>query len=828
MGYNRWKGQIYDHFGSITELSIYPTVTEGETPNDWLDLIFAGDAPITLEYNYSQAMFTPIINLGVTVNLIAQFDNQYTEFGYSVQEKQYRATITRDGDVIFEGFVVNELYEEPHTFVDNYPVQINLVDGLNLLERTIRGSIGNTTGLWSPNEKRTLQDVLFEMLSDTQLQLDLEVQSALYPKQAIDDGLTTESPFLYEAVEPQVWQNDNGYQDDKKILLDKMISHGCSIFQHKGRWKMLRQPDINRLAEDYTNPQVDSYVYSFESLYQTKIQTISSNDVLFVNQWLNEDCTKGIEKGIEAQNVELDWVQRPNFVLNGDFEDGFRGFTHDYPEAVIAQAPSWEFKDPSDDTKKVKASDYVSNNVLTWTSIVYDGDQNPLVRYELTIPPTTSTTKVNFGFNYALNDLYTGALRSSALVFSVRIKDTSQYLAITNAEDQGIFKLPDISENIYGLQVSNENPFASGNAFKNSLAGKLEAVLQFPESAKTAYTTIEITFNGLIYFPFQQTDRFMSIDKVYANVSILGANNNQVETFYGGIDKQPFRKKGDDVKVSIGAPSNELHLSTLYYPLGSTTLIDPSSFNQETYQTKNDYMYTYSTDHDIDYDLIVGTPKILPSNTTANFTGYVNTDFDELGSDNLIEAEFKVNDVYLMINNTIKVQCYAKFNHFWGRRGAGFDITSDDVEMSGITITSVRIFINIKAGVHSGGGNCIFISNAYTNASFRQSGFSPITDYRNLSEIENRDGKDNQLCVRLLQSILTTRAESVWTLKGTLLEDIIITPNLTIFDKYLKDDQGNSRYMRPSSISTDLREMQHSVELIEVVNDVVVEGESNG
>ena len=146
MGYNRWKGQIFDHFGKITELTIYPTITTGDTPNDWLDLVFA-DNPISLQYNYSQELFAPIINLGGTVNLIAEYDNQYTEFGYSVQEKQYQATIKRDGVVIFEGFVVNELYEEPHTFVDNYPVTINLVDGLNLLERTIRGSIGNTTGL---------------------------------------------------------------------------------------------------------------------------------------------------------------------------------------------------------------------------------------------------------------------------------------------------------------------------------------------------------------------------------------------------------------------------------------------------------------------------------------------------------------------------------------------------------------------------------------------------------------------------------------------------------------------------------------------------------
>ena len=97
-----------------------------------------------------------------------------------------------------------------------------------------------------------------------------------------------------------------------------------------------------------------------------------------------------------------------------------------------------------------------------------------------------------------------------------------------------------------------------------------------------------------------------------------------------------------------------------------------------------------------------------------------------------------------------------------------------------------------------------------------------------MGEVDNRNGKDNQLCVRLLQSILTTRTESVWKLKGTLIEDIIITPNLTIFDKYLKDVNNNSRYMRPYAITTDLQTMEHSVELIEIVNDVVVEGENNG
>ena len=223
------------------------------------------------------------------------------------------------------GFVVNELYEEPHTFQENYPVQINLVDGLNLLERTIRGSVGNTTGLWNASEKATLQNIIFQMLADTGLELDLVVQSGLFPKQAIDDGLTANSPLLYQSIEPQVWQTDDGYHDDKWILEDILKSQTSSIFQKNNRWYIINSADINRSAEDFTVSYINGYIYSFSSQYETKTGEITADEVLNTNFWIGQDTTKTIKKGIEAQNIELDWIQRPNFVINGDYEDGFSG-----------------------------------------------------------------------------------------------------------------------------------------------------------------------------------------------------------------------------------------------------------------------------------------------------------------------------------------------------------------------------------------------------------------------------------------------------------------------------------------------------------------------
>ena len=75
-----------------------------------------------------------------------------------------------------------------------------------------------------------------------------------------------------------------------------------------------------------------------------------------------------------------------------------------------------------------------------------------------------------------------------------------------------------------------------------------------------------------------------------------------------------------------------------------------------------------------------------------------------------------------------------------------------------------------------------------------------------------------------MQSVLTTQTESVWRLKGTVRHDQIITPNLTIFDKHLLNEDGSNKLLRPTSITTNLQTMQHEVELIEVVNDVIIEG----
>ena len=94
-----------------------------------------------------------------------------------------------------------------------------------------------------------------------------------------------------------------------------------------------------------------------------------------------------------------------------------------------------------------------------------------------------------------------------------------------------------------------------------------------------------------------------------------------------------------------------------------------------------------------------------------------------LGGDNLNEGTFKIDDVYLFVNGVTKVQCYARFNHFWGRRGAGFNITSDEVDLSGVTIDTITLHVTVLAEVHSGGGSCQFCSKAQISASYRQSGF---------------------------------------------------------------------------------------------------------
>ena len=103
MTLQRWKGGFFDEFGKITELQILENQDGGQSYDDWLPLTFSDDNPLSLQYNYSRDLFVPIVNLGATVNLLTLYDGQYTAFGFSTTEKQYKAIVARDGAVIFSG-----------------------------------------------------------------------------------------------------------------------------------------------------------------------------------------------------------------------------------------------------------------------------------------------------------------------------------------------------------------------------------------------------------------------------------------------------------------------------------------------------------------------------------------------------------------------------------------------------------------------------------------------------------------------------------------------------------------------------------------------------
>lgn len=813
---NRWKGQFYDHYSKINELQILQNIDGESDYNDWQELTFA-ENPIVLEYNYSQDVFSPLITLGATVNLMTLIDGQYTEFGFSTRDKDYKAIITRDGEVVFKGYVVNELYEEPHTFIENFPVQINLVDGLNLLERTIRGSVGNTTGLWDPKQKASIQDLFYELLGDTGLELDLEIQNSLYPLQQINAGNINESPFKYIAVEPQLWQTDNGYKSDKEILEELMQAFGCSVFQKNGRWKIARESDLNRLSEDFTNPVVSSFVYSFSSAYSEKIDTIIIDEVVNTNKW-NESTIKSIEKGIEAQNINLDWVQRPNFTANGDFEDGFRSWTKsELSNAEIKQAPSWIFTDPSDNTKKVNPQDFVSNNVLGWSDFV---NQNSPVSQTFKIPPLPPGSSVGLKFSFALEDIVSG--NPGQIWFGV-FKNNGDFIDIIGANDIYLTKYTVPFDEYYAMIINVVNPFTANDKDKYYLAGTLDVKLSLTDDDISDYNDITVKFFGWGKSLFW--DAPVVIDKVAITTSVnkgsTATNENQFETFYGGVDKLPFRKKGEDISISLGAPSNEAYLSTLYTQAQSVTgeksyFAGASPVHQETYQT---YVKTFTEW----IDQTTSSPIVITGTQGVQFNGTIRIYLDRNFTYNL--PSFEVSEVILTVNG-VDITAYAQTPKFY-TRGPNFKYTSEIKEFTNESITSITVKVKFRLSFTTTGVGDINAQGESYGAVTTGS-WEPIVDFRNLWEVEDRNSKDNQLCVRLLQSILNTRRKSVWKLKGAFIFDKIITPNITIFDKYFKDSQNNFRYMRPFSISTNMRTCEHDVELIEVATDVIQEGENNG
>lgn len=195
---------------------------------------------IILRYNGSDDKFQPIMSSELNFDLLVSdaMDGKYlhlftgSETHFKVQLEDI--TTPETPIVIWEGFILPDLYSEPYTN-DSFFVSFTASDGLGRLKNKYLPANFYT-------DTKSVSSIIAECLKCTGLSLPLVIAPAI--ENAIV-SLTVDQLEIDTTIFIDKEKKQNAYQ----ILEDLITSLGCKLFQYNQTWYII---GINRMGIDNT------------------------------------------------------------------------------------------------------------------------------------------------------------------------------------------------------------------------------------------------------------------------------------------------------------------------------------------------------------------------------------------------------------------------------------------------------------------------------------------------------------------------------------------------------------------------------------------------
>lgn len=147
---------------------------------------------------------------------------------YTTSAFEYKATLYRDGQNIWSGYVSPELYSEPDIPIP-YDVQIIATDGL--------GELKNFT--FESNGYKTLKDHIKGMLQQAQVVDDIQMISQI--KYGLDQTTSSSANNLLDVRLDLSHENGENCYD---VLQNILASLHAGMTLHNGKWLLWRETDI--------------------------------------------------------------------------------------------------------------------------------------------------------------------------------------------------------------------------------------------------------------------------------------------------------------------------------------------------------------------------------------------------------------------------------------------------------------------------------------------------------------------------------------------------------------------------------------------------------
>jgi hypothetical protein len=238
--------------------------------------LIATDVPAVHKYERedNEDILSPIMSATLTISFYSTENTDFTNF-FSYSDREFYVVHEFDGDVVFKGYLLNDIVGEP--FQDPpYPVVLTATDALAQLKEV---------ALTGPSVDTDLGTLVFQQLNSLGLAMDFQLCNDLYEGLVMDNTKSIFSQDENENLMVQAGTFDALGLNAFEFLAEVCKTFGWVLFQSNDKW-IIQRP----IARNISSTVI--YLYDFF----TGELTSSTNNPMT------------LEKVADQTNANTDWV----------------------------------------------------------------------------------------------------------------------------------------------------------------------------------------------------------------------------------------------------------------------------------------------------------------------------------------------------------------------------------------------------------------------------------------------------------------------------------------------------------------------------------------
>lgn len=285
----KYKVEYSDIAGIDTTINIKE---EGYTGSP-ISLVGTGE-PFVISMDSSEDKFTPVRGTGATLEVYSE-DNFQLRNLYTEDIFKYPVEAIKNGSVFWNGYINTEVYSEDYSKSENYPVTLELNDGLALLDRI--------KFLDANGDKFTGLITLWELFQRIMGEIGLDHKYYFVSLDKVPENTikaTSETPLhLIRVNQANYYDEEGDPMTYREVLEAILLPFGATLLKHDGAVHLL---DVDKLAEDsfIRNRYSNTFIYEGVDTVDVNID-ISSNATK--TRFVNADQKLDIVGGYSKQSI---------------------------------------------------------------------------------------------------------------------------------------------------------------------------------------------------------------------------------------------------------------------------------------------------------------------------------------------------------------------------------------------------------------------------------------------------------------------------------------------------------------------------------------------